>query len=96
MLIKLNSAIQHGNKTIDSLEVVPPLMKTIRVLGLPVKINQRTGEVDFNYDVCCKYLETINSLPPNVINQLSYQDFMACATELLSFFGDGVSSKMKA
>lgn len=96
MIIKLEHSLKHGNKTIEELEVTQPFMKIIRQLGSPVRINQRTGEMDFNYEVCCRYLEILNALPPSVINQLTYQDFMRCINPLMDFFKDGGSSQMTA
>ncbi len=96
MIIKLENSIQHGNKTIEELEVTQPFMKVIRQLGSPIRVNQKTGEMDFNYDVCCRYLEILNALPPSVINQLTYKDFMKCVRPLLDFFDSGDSSQMTA
>lgn len=95
MIIKLEKSLKHGDKTICELEVSEPFMKTIRELGSPVKINPRTGDSDFNYEACCRYLERLNALPPSVINQLTYKDFMRCVNQLLVFFKVGDSSQKK-
>lgn len=93
MIIKLENEIKHGDKAIQELEVREPFVKLIRELGSPVKVNPKTGETDFNYDACCKYLEKLNALPPSVINQLTYKDFMKCVNQLLVFFNVGDSSQ---
>ncbi len=90
MIVKLEESIKHGNNEISELEITRPNLSLIRKLGLPVKITAN-GVDGFNIDVCAKYLEAITALPPSVINQLTFSDFMTCTNVLLSFFESGGS-----
>lgn len=92
MIIKLEESIKHGNQDIVELEITRPKLELIRKLGLPVKVTAQ-GVDGFNIDVCAKYLEQITALPPSVINQLTFSDFMACTNVLLSFFESGGSAQ---
>ena len=90
MIVKLEESIKHGTDEISELEINRPNLSLIRKLGLPVKITSE-GVDGFDIDVCAKYLEAITALPPSVINQLTFSDFMACTNVLLSFFESGAS-----
>ena len=80
--VKLRTPIRYAGATVSEISFREPCYRDVKKLGIP----GIGGDEGKSFDELMGYVELLSGLDPKAIEQLSFQDALACAQAIVPFF----------